>query len=63
MMVETALHGIGDRAYHILRRFRVDEIGQRQIAEELGVSLSTVEKELRKAYDALAALKERLDED
>jgi RNA polymerase sigma-70 factor (ECF subfamily) len=32
------------------------------VAEEFGVSLSTVESDLRRAYTALAALKERIDE-
>ena len=34
---------------------------QDQIARELGVSLSTVEKDLQKAYRALAELQERFD--
>jgi RNA polymerase sigma-70 factor (ECF subfamily) len=32
------------------------------VAAELGVSLSTVESDLRRAYAALSAMKERLDE-
>ena len=46
----------------IFRRHRVDEVPQRKIAEEFGVSLSTVESDLRRAYRALAELKERMDE-
>jgi RNA polymerase sigma-70 factor (ECF subfamily) len=46
----------------IFRRHRIDGLPQRQLAEEFGVSLSTVESDLRRAYAALAQLKERLDE-
>jgi RNA polymerase sigma-70 factor (ECF subfamily) len=46
----------------VFRRHRVEGIPQRQVAEEFGVSLSTVESDLRKAYAALAAFKERHDE-
>lgn len=46
----------------IFRRHRIDGIAQRQIAAEFGVSLSTVENDLRRAYRALAELQERLDE-
>ena len=52
----------GTRPAAIFRRHRVDEVPQRKIAEEFGVSLSTVESDLRRAYRALAELKERMDE-
>lgn len=61
-MVSEALGALGERPAAIFRRHRVDGIPQRQVAEEFGVSLSTVESDLRKAYLALARLKERLDE-
>ncbi len=44
------------------RRFRLDGLSQKQIATELGVSLSTVESDLRKAYAALLALRREWDE-
>jgi RNA polymerase sigma-70 factor (ECF subfamily) len=50
------------RVAEVFRRHRVEGIPQRQVAEEFGVSLSTVESDLRKAYAALAAFKERHDE-
>jgi RNA polymerase sigma-70 factor (ECF subfamily) len=40
----------------------VDGVPQRQLAQEFGVSLSTIESDLRRAYAALAELKERIDE-
>lgn len=50
------------RVSQVFRLHRVDGHGQRAIAEMIGVSLSTVESDLRKAYRALAEIKERLDE-
>lgn len=60
--VRQVLDGLGARTAAIFRRHRVDGIPQKQVAEEFGVSLSTVESDLRAAYRALAQLKERLDE-
>lgn len=61
-LVTETLDGLGPRASAIFRAHRVEGIPQREVAERFGVSLSTVESDLRKAYAALAALKERLDE-
>ena len=52
----------GTRRKPEARAHRVEGTPQRLIAEQFGVSLSTVESDLRKAYAALAELKERLDE-
>jgi RNA polymerase sigma factor (sigma-70 family) len=60
---DKALAAVGERPARIFRRFRVDGVDQREIARELGVSVSTVEKDLRKAYDALLSLRESLDEE
>jgi RNA polymerase sigma-70 factor (ECF subfamily) len=61
-LVAEALDALGPRAAAIFRRHRVDGIPQRQVAQEMGVSLSTVESDLRAAYRTLAELKGRLDE-
>ncbi len=61
-LVSETLATLGDRPAAIFRRHRIDGLSQRQVAEEFGVSLSTVESDLRRAYAALAALKERIDE-
>lgn len=50
------------RVAEVFRRHRVDGLAQREIAAEFGISLSTVESDLRKAYRALAELRERHDE-
>lgn len=55
------LRDLGPRVETVFRRFRIEGVGQRLIAEELGVSLTTVEKDLQKAYRALIALRQRLD--
>ncbi len=55
--VQGVLDSIGPRAAGIFRRHRIDGVGQREIAQELGVSLSTIESDLRKAYRALADMR------
>ena len=62
LLVQRTLDELGERPAAIFRRHRVDEVPQRTIADEFGVSLSTVESDLRRAYRALAELKERMDE-
>lgn len=58
---EKVLRELGPRVELVFRRFRLEGVGQRQIAEDLGVSLTTVEKDLQKAYRAMLALRQRLD--
>ncbi|PZU58878.1 MAG: RNA polymerase subunit sigma-70 [Sphingobium sp.] len=58
---EAVLRALGSRVETVFRRFRVDGESQRGIAEDLGVSLTTVEKDLQKAYRAMVALKQKFD--
>ncbi|MBC2776644.1 RNA polymerase sigma factor [Parasphingopyxis marina] len=58
-----ALDALGERTAAIFRRHRLDGIGQRQIAAEMGLSLSAVEKHLQKAYRAMIAFRRDLDAD
>ncbi|MET3436251.1 RNA polymerase sigma factor [Sphingomonas sp. 1185] len=58
--VAAVLAKLGARRETIFRRARIDGVSQRQIATELGVSLSTVEADLRIATRALIELKEDL---
>ncbi len=60
-LVETAIAATGGRPARIFRRFRVDGLSQRDIASEMGVSLSTVEADLRKVYAALAVIRRQFD--
>lgn len=55
------LRALGPRVEMVFRRFRIEGVGQKTIAEELGVSLTTVEKDLQKAYRAMIALKQKWD--
>jgi RNA polymerase sigma factor (sigma-70 family) len=57
-----ALEAVGSRAAAIFRRHRLDGVGQRDVAAEFGVSLSTVESDLRKAYAALIEVRRQIDE-
>ena len=61
-LAESALQSVGDRAARIFRRHRIDGVEQRVVAAEFGVSLSTVEGDLRKAYRAMIDAKRRYDE-
>lgn len=58
----ATLAALGPRIEQVFRRHRLDGIPQRVLAAEFGVSLSTIESDLRKATAALIALKRSLDE-
>ena len=59
--VRAALAALGSRVDHVFRRYRLDGVGQAEIASELGMSLSSVEKDLQKAYRTLADLRIKLN--
>lgn len=59
--IDAALAALGPRVDRIFRRYRLDGAGQADIAAEWGISLSSVEKDLQKAYRAIAELKTRFD--
>jgi RNA polymerase sigma factor (sigma-70 family) len=61
-LVQETLDALGERVALSFRRHRIDGIPQKDIARELGVSLSTVETDLRKAYRALIEVRRQLDE-
>ena len=54
---EKVLASLGSRVEAIFRRYRLDEVTIDQVAREFGVSRSTVEKDLQKAYRALLDLR------
>lgn len=59
--MDGVLAALGARTDHIFRRHRVEGVAQRQIAEELGITLSGVEKHLQKAYRAVLSARMRLE--
>lgn len=59
--VETELERLGPRVAKVFRAYRIEGVSQAVIARDLGVSLSSVEKDLQKAYRAIAALKVTFD--
>jgi len=62
-LAQAALDALGERPAAIFRRHRLDGVGQREIAVEFGVSLSTVESDLRRAYRAMIELRRKFDEE
>lgn len=54
--VERVLKSLGPRTDFIFRRHRVEEVPQREIAAELGITVSAVEKHLQKAYRAVRTI-------
>lgn len=61
--VSRALSELPERTIMIFRRFRVDAVPQKRIAEELGISVSAVEKHLQKAYQIVVEVQTGLDAD
>ena len=61
-LAQAALEALGERPSAIFRRHRIDGVGQRDIAAEFGVSISTVESDLRRAYRAMIDLRSSFDE-
>lgn len=57
--VETALEGLSPRTLMVFRRARIEGYTQREIAAELGISVSGVEKHLLKAYALIAEFRAR----
>ncbi|MDQ3247190.1 MAG: sigma-70 family RNA polymerase sigma factor [Pseudomonadota bacterium] len=58
---ERRLRELGPRILRTFVLFRVDGMPQRQIAAQLNVSLSAVEKDLQRAYRAIADLRSEFD--
>lgn len=59
--INHVIDNVGARPAHVFRRFRLDAAQQKEIAAELGISLSTVEADLRKVYAAIAATRRQFD--
>lgn len=61
--VEAALGEMPERTADILRRYRLEGQSQKVIAEEIGISLSAVEKHLQRAYRALLELRGGIEDE
>ena len=59
--VEATLSGLGEKTDRIFRRFRLEGFSQQEIAREMGISVSAVEKHLQKAYRALLEIRKQID--
>lgn len=62
-LIRQTLLRLPERTLLIFRRFRLEGVGQRQIAAELGISVSAVEKHLQRAYRLLLEARSKIDED
>ena len=58
---EERLRALGPRVLRTFLLFRVEGVPQKEIASTLGVSLSAVEKDLQRAYRAIAGLRSESD--
>lgn len=58
---QAALSALGPRVALVFRRHRLDGVPQRDLAAELGVSLSTIESDLRKAAQTLIEWRRSID--
>jgi RNA polymerase sigma-70 factor (ECF subfamily) len=58
---ESRLRALGQRVLRVFVMFRVNGTPQREIAQQLDISLSAVEKDLQRAYRAIADLRGELD--
>lgn len=61
--VEAALREMPERTADILRRYRLEGQSQKAIAEEIGISLSAVEKHLQRAYRVLLELRGEIEDE
>jgi RNA polymerase sigma-70 factor (ECF subfamily) len=62
-MLQATIDRLPERTRTIFRRFRLDGETRPRIAAALGISVSAVEKHLARAYEAITAIRLRLDED
>lgn len=61
--LEAALRTLGPRTEQIVRRHRVEGVPHRLLAEEFGISVSAIEKQLQKAYRVIAMIQLEQDEE
>jgi RNA polymerase sigma factor (sigma-70 family) len=59
--VNAAIDGLPERTAFAFRAARIDGVAQKQIAAQMGISLSAVEKHLQRGYRAIVDLQHRID--
>lgn len=62
-LVEAELGKLPPRALSIFRQHRIEHRTQRQISDSMGLSISTIESDLRTVYRLLDELRSKLDEE
>lgn len=62
-VLQAVINQLPERTRTIFRRFRLDGESRPAIAADLGISVSAIEKHLARAYEAITAIRLRLDED
>ena len=58
---ERLLRDLGQRVLQVFVMFRVEGVSQGNIAAQLGISISAVEKDLQRAYRAIAGFRSEID--
>lgn len=61
--LDAALQALGPRTETIVRRHRIEGISHRTLAQEFGISVSAIEKQLQKAYRVITLIQIEQDED
>lgn len=61
-ILQRAIDRLPDRTRTIFRRFRIDGTPRREIASDIGISVSAVEKHLARAYAVVIAATTNADE-
>jgi RNA polymerase sigma-70 factor (ECF subfamily) len=61
--VSQALSRLPERTLQIFRLFKIEGVAQKEIAADLGISVSAVEKHLQRAYQVLVTVRESIDAD
>jgi RNA polymerase sigma-70 factor (ECF subfamily) len=59
--VEARLAKLPERTAYVFRQYRIEGVSQKEIARDLGISLSAVEKHLQRAYGAVLEIRNRLN--
>jgi RNA polymerase sigma-70 factor (ECF subfamily) len=61
--VDARLAKLPERTVFVFRAVRIDKRPQKELATELGISVSAVEKHLQRAYREVISVKEELEQD